>query len=153
MCLMMRSCGTEASCPERKVRAGSRGWGQKKPLADGPASHLDPFLPCPFQLPPGHPFSPSALLLSLFLSCYFLVSNSLLFLLSCALEPCCGRPLSQLPLQSVGLLPPSPVWEEKCDEERGLLEEKAHSLGVRGPGFRPGCLYELLLCASASLGP
>lgn len=148
----MSSCGTEASYP--KVRAGSGRWGQTKPSADGLAAPTGALscLVSSSSLQATH--SPLLLLpLSLFLSCYFLVSNSSLFLLSCALEPCCGRPLSQLPLQSVGLLPRSPVWEEKCDGERGLLEEKAHSLGARGPGFRPGCLYELLLCASASPSP
>lgn len=138
--------------PAQKVQAGSSGWRLTKPSADGLAPYLGPFLPSLFQCPPGHPFSNSAASrffpLSLLLSCYFPLS-SLLSLLSCALEPCGGRLLSQLRLQSVGPLPRSQCGKRKGRRE-GLLEESTHSLGVPGLGFIPRCLCKRILCVSAS---
>lgn len=143
--------GTEAANPE--TQAGSCRWVQAKPSASSwPLPGPFPGFPTP--LPSRLPifyfcFFPASSPLSLFLSCYFLLSCSSLFLLSCALESCWGRLLSQLRLQSMGPLPRSQCGRRKV-------------MGRRGPSQRepacthqvlwlvPGCSFRLLLCASTS---
>ena len=139
--------------PALKPRlAAAGGCGQSHQPPAGP--YLDPSLASPPHCPPGYPFFyfcffPASPPLSLFLSCYFLLSCSSLFLLSCALESCSGRLLSRLSLQSMG---PSP--RSQCGRRRVM--------GRRGPPQRvpackhqvlwlvPGCSFRLLLCASTS---
>ena len=74
---------------------------------------------------------------------------SSLFLLSCALEPCWGRLLSQLRLQSVGPLPRSQCGRRKVMGRRGP-PQRAPACAHQVLWLVPGCSFRLLLCTSAS---
>ena len=139
--------------PALKPRlAAAGGCGQSHQPLTGPLP--GPFLGFPIPLPSRLPifhfcFFQASPPLSLFLSCYFLLSCSSLFLLSCALEPCWGRLLSQLRLQSVGPLPRSQCGRRKVMGRRGP-PQRAPACAHQVLWLVPGCSFRLLLCTSAS---
>lgn len=134
----------------RLVAAGGCGQSHQPPAGPLPGSFSDFPIPLPSRLPIFHfCFFLASPPLSLFLSCYFLLSCFSLFLLSCALESCWGRLLSQLRMQNVGPLPRSQCGRRKVMGRRGP-SQRAPACTHQIPWLVPGCSFRLLLCTSAS---